>query len=68
MDLYTIDVSPENLLKEKGVEKVEEKTMFQKKKAKVIYNIERDELMNKIADRRITIEMWKNDKDIMAMR
>lgn len=68
MDLYTIDVSPENLLKEKGVEKVEEKTMFQKKKAKVIHNIERDELMNKIADRRITIEMWKNDKDIMAMR
>lgn len=46
MNLYTVDLSTENLLKMIGVNKPCEKSLFQKKKQKVQNNHRRDKLMS----------------------
>lgn len=45
MNLYTVDLSTENLLKVIGVNSSVEKTPFEKKKMKVHHNLLRDKLM-----------------------
>lgn len=68
MDLFTVDVSTDNLIKKIGVSKPADKTPYQKKKAKVLANLDRDKLLAQIAEKRMTMEKWRSDKDIMAMR
>lgn len=38
MDLFTVDISPENLLKTRGLYSHVEKTALEKKKVKVYHN------------------------------
>lgn len=46
MDLYTVDLSVHNLLKENGINSKSEISIFEKKKAKVFHNQQRDKLMS----------------------
>lgn len=66
--LYTVDLSVHALLKEIGVSPPTEQSMFEKKKAKVFHNQQRDKLMSVIEKKRITGAIWSEDKDIKAMR
>ncbi len=68
MDLYTVDLSVHNLLKENGINSKSEISIFEKKKAKVFHNQQRDKLMSIIEKKRVTSTIWNEDKDIKAMR
>lgn len=46
IDLYTVDLSVHNLLKENGINSKSEISIFEKKKAKVFHNQQRDKLMS----------------------
>lgn len=67
-DLYTVDLSPSNLLKLVGLHKKRDKTAAEKKNARVCYNQRRDNLLAKIEKKRVTGAYWSEDKDIKAMR
>ena len=68
MGIYTVDISIQNLLKNNGIQQRKEISLFEKKKAKVFHNQQRDKLMNIIEKKRITGAIWNEDKDIKAMR
>ena len=68
MGLYTVDLSVHNLLKEVGVNEEKTETPFEKKKAKVFHNQQRDKLMSIIEKKRITGAIWNEDRDVKAMR
>lgn len=48
MDLYTVDISSENLLKTMGLNIKPDISSFEKKKARVFHNQQRDKLMEMI--------------------
>ncbi len=48
MELYTVDLSVQNLLKQNGINQKNNLTIFEKKKAKVFHGQQRDKLMSLI--------------------
>ena len=68
MNLYTVDLSPQNLLKTIGINPHVQRTPFEKKKMKVNHNLARDRLLATLEKKRVTNNMWVSDKDIAAMR
>ncbi len=51
-----------------GVNEEKKLSLFEKKKAKVFHNQQRDKLISVIEKKRITSAIWNEDKDIKAMR
>ena len=68
MDLYTVDLSPEHLIKTMGINENKDLNSFEKKKARVFHNQQRDKLMELIEKKRVTGPLWNDDKEIQAMR
>ena len=68
MDLYTVDLSPEHLIKTMGINESQDLNSFEKKKARVFHNQQRDKLMELIEKKRVTGSLWNDDKEIQAMR
>lgn len=68
MDLYTIDISVQNLIKTCGIKKKTELASFDKKKAKVFFHLSRDKLMSTIEKKRITAKIFSESRDLQAMR
>ena len=68
MELYTVDLSPQHLFKVAGVNPRKNMEIFEKKKAKVFHNQQRDKLMAWIEKKRITGALWNEDKDVKSMR
>ena len=68
MDLYTVDLSPENLIKTLGINENKDLNSFEKKKARVFHNQQRDKLMELVEKKRVTGSIWNDDKEIQAMR
>lgn len=69
MKLYTVDLSPHNLVKMKGVHVKKERTASQKQIAKVKHNHARDKLLVAIEKHgKVSQKIWYDDKDIKYMR
>ena len=68
MDLYTVDLSPDNLIRVMGLAEGIDKNGFEKKKARVFHNQRRDLLMERAEKKRVTGSMWSEDHEIQAMR
>ncbi len=68
MELYTVDLSPQNLFKALGVNPRKNMDPFEKKKAKVYHSQQRDKLLATIEKKRVTNAIWNGDRDVQAMR
>jgi len=58
MDLYTVDVSIQNLIKKRGINPKKTVSALQKKKAKVHHNLNRDKLLATIQKKRVSSQIW----------
>ena len=67
-DLYTIDLSVENLLKVYGVGNKKEMNPHERQRIKVNNNRTRQLRLSKIEKQRFTSKLWNEDKDIKCMR
>ena len=67
MNLYTIDLSTQNLKKRVKLKKNQQKSLVDKKIRKIINNQKREELIKLIDRKKITNTLWA-DKDIVIMR
>jgi len=58
MDLYTVDVSIQNLIMKRGINPKKKVSALQKKKEKVHHNLNRDKLLAAIQKKRVSSQIW----------
>ena len=67
-DLYTLDLSTEEILREHGVGAKKDLTPHDRQKIKVSHNKIRQDRLEKIKKTRFTSKLWHEDKDVKCMR
>ena len=67
-DLYTLDLSTDNLLKNFGVNNKKDMNLHERQRIKVSHNKIRLSRLSKIEKTRFTSQLWHEDKDVKCMK
>lgn len=67
-DLYTLDLSVENILKVFGVSAKKDMSLNDRQKVKVSHNKIRQLRLSRIQKHYFTPQLWRQDKDVKCMR